>query len=98
MVVLDVIEILLVLVHFSLMYIWRKKMWNKIIRLVLTSVLTIINIFQIFMQIQMQESYTLSIVLAIGWFICVLFALGESVFKVKKWGVNYPKKEIHSLL
>lgn len=58
-------------------FVHRNETWNKVLRLSLSSGMFLINLFQIPMQIQMDESYAGSFVLVILWFIIAVFIGSE---------------------
>lgn len=79
-VVLDVLAKILTIPFFILASFKRNETYSRIIQLICTSALLIINLIQIPMQIHMEESYTQNIILVILWFIsslCTAFSLGE---------------------
>ena len=78
--VLNVVELIVVLIFGVFIFYKRKETFNKVIRLITTSILLIINVFQLPMEIQMDKSYGLTIFLIIIWFVnalMVTFDLGS---------------------
>lgn len=72
--VLNVVELIVVLI-FGVFIFWkRNETLGRVIRLITSSILLIINVFQIPMEIQMDKSYGLTIFLIILWFIDALSA------------------------
>jgi hypothetical protein len=70
--VLNVVELIVVLIFGVFIFFKRQETFNKVIRLITTSILLIINVFQLPMEIQMDKSYGLTIFLIIIWFINAL--------------------------
>ena len=70
--VLDVVELIVVLIFGVFIFFKRQETFNKVIRLITTSILLIINVFQLPMEIQMDKSYGMTIFLIIMWFINAL--------------------------
>lgn len=70
--VLNVVELIVVLIFGVFIFFKRQETFNKVIRLITTSILLIINVFQLPMEIQMDKSYGLTIFLIIMWFINAL--------------------------
>ena len=85
MVVLDVVRVVLSIIVYVSIFLNTKQMWNKLIRLGLTSSITIIYIIQISMRIQVQEECIEHIVLTILWFIVsLMFAVDVGQNRNKK--------------
>lgn len=85
MVVLDVVRVVLSIIVYVSIFLNTKQMWNKLIRLGLTSSITIIYIIQIPMRIQLQEECIEHIVLTILWFIVsLMFAVDVGQNRNKK--------------
>ncbi len=72
--VLNVIELIVVLIFGVFIFVKRDETLGKTMRLITSAILLIINVFQIPMQIQIGESYTLTIILIFLWFVDALFA------------------------
>ena len=72
--VLNVIELIVVLIFGVFIFVKRDETLGKTMRLITSPILLIINVFQIPMQIQIGESYTLTIILIFWWFVDALFA------------------------
>ena len=72
--VLNVIELIVVLIFGVFIFVKRDETLGKTMRLITSAILLIINVFQIPMQIQIGESYTLTIILIFLWFVYALFA------------------------
>ena len=72
--VLNVIELIVVLIFGVFIFVKREETLGKTMRLITSAILLIINVFQIPMQIQIGESYTLTIILIFLWFVDALFA------------------------
>lgn len=70
--VLNVVELIVLLIFGVFIFFKRQETFNKVIRLITTSILLIINVFQLPMEIQMDKSYGLTIFLIIMWFIYAL--------------------------
>lgn len=70
--VLNVVELIVVLIFGVFIFFKRKETFNKVIRLITTSTLLIINVFQLPMEIQMDKSYGMTIFLIIMWFVNAL--------------------------
>lgn len=70
--VLNVVELIVLLIFGVFIFFKRQETFNKVIRLITTSILLIINVFQLPMEIQMDKSYGLTIFLIIMWFIIAL--------------------------
>lgn len=70
--VLNVVELIVLLIFGVFIFFKRQETFNKVIRLITTSILLIINVFQLPMEIQMDKSYGLTIFLIIMWFINAL--------------------------
>ena len=78
--VLDFVELIVCIVYLPFIFFRRNETWNSVLRLSLASALLFINLFQIPMEIQMDKSYVMSIVLVSLWFINALtlsFKLGR---------------------
>lgn len=78
--VLDVLAKIITIPFFILAPFKRNETYSKIIRLICTSALLIINLIQIPMQIHMEKPYTQNIILVILWFIsslCTAFSFRE---------------------
>lgn len=78
--VLNVIELLALIPFGVFIFLHREETHARVVRLVSASILLILNLVEIPMQIQMGESYVMSIVLVIMWFINALtatFSLGR---------------------
>lgn len=79
--VLNVIELIVVLVFGVFIFVKREETYNKVIRLICVCILFLINVFQLPMEIQMEKSYALTIVLIILWFVniaSIAFELGKN--------------------
>ena len=72
--VLNVIKLIVVLIFGVFIFVKRDETLGKTMRLITSAILLIINVFQIPMQIQIGESYTLNIILIFLWFVYALFA------------------------
>lgn len=72
--VLNVIQLIVVLIFGVFIFVKRDETLGKTMRLITSAILLIINVFQIPMQIQIGESYTLTIILIFLWFVYALFA------------------------
>ena len=72
--VLNVIKLIVVLIFGVFIFVKRDETLGKTMRLITSAILLIINVFQIPMQIQIGESYTLTIILIFLWFVDALFA------------------------
>ena len=72
--VLNVIGLIVVLIFGVFIFVKRDETLGKTMRLITSAILLIINVFQIPMQIQIGESYTLTIILIFLWFVDALFA------------------------
>ena len=72
--VLNVIELIVVLIFGVFIFVKRDETLGKTMRLITSAILLIINVFQIPMQIQIGESYTLTIILIFLWFVDALLA------------------------
>ena len=72
--VLNVIELIVVLIFGVFIFVKRDETLGKTMRLITSAILLILNVFQIPMQIQIGESYTLTIILIFLWFVDALFA------------------------
>ena len=72
--VLNVIELIVVLIFGVFIFVKRDETLGKTMRLITSAILLIINVFQIPMQIQIGESYTLTIILIFLCFVDALFA------------------------
>ena len=72
--VLNVIELIVALIFGVFIFVKRDETLGKTMRLITSAILLIINVFQIPMQIQIGESYTLTIILIFLWFVDALFA------------------------
>ena len=72
--VLNVIKLIVVLIFGVFIFVKRDETLGKTMRLITSAILLIINVFQIPMQIQIGESYTLTIILIFLWFVYALFA------------------------
>lgn len=70
--VLNVVELIVVLVFGVFVFFKRRETLGKVIRLITTSVLLIINVFQIPMEIHLEKSYAMTIFLIIIWLINAL--------------------------
>lgn len=70
--VLNVVELIVVLIFGVFIFFKRQEIFNKVIRLITTSILLIINVFQLPMEIQLEKSYGLTIFLIIMWFLNAL--------------------------
>ena len=85
--VLNVVELIVVLIFGVFIFYKRNETLGRVMRLITSSILLIINVFQITMEIQLDKSYGLTIFLIILWFIDALSAtyyLGKDNWKQKK--------------
>lgn len=69
--ILNIIQILVCFVYLPFIFFKRQEKWNLILRLVLAIILIIIYLEKIFISIQIQESYTFNVILAVIWLINV---------------------------
>lgn len=69
--IVNIIGIILCFIYLFFLAYKSKEGWNLIVRLIIAIILVIIYLEKIFVNIQMQESYTLNIILAIIWLINV---------------------------
>ena len=70
--VLNVVELIVVLIFGVFIFYKRNETLGRVMRLITSSILLIINVFQIPMEIQLDKSYGLTIFLIILWFIDAL--------------------------
>ena len=72
--VLNVVELIVVLIFGVFIFYKKNETLGRVMRLITSSILLIINVFQIPMEIQLDKSYGLTIFLIILWFIDALSA------------------------
>ena len=70
--VLNVVELIVVLIFGVFIFFKRQETFNKVIRLITSSILLIINVFQLPMEIQLEKSYDFTIFLIIMWLLNAL--------------------------
>ena len=71
--VLNVVELIVVLIFVVFIFVKRDETLGRTMQLITSAILLIINVFQIPMQIQIGESYTLTIFLIFLWFVDALY-------------------------
>ena len=71
--VLGVIELICCLVLLVLTFVFNKKTWSRVTRLILTSILVFINVAQLPMEVLIGKSYGLTIASIVIWFLLAIY-------------------------